>query len=426
MKVCLVGFGKSNSALVDIILDKGNSLCISNNNKFSEEEKKFFIRNNIKFEEDHGELLKTTDLAIISPGIRPNSKAAKIIFDNNINYTTELEYSWMHLKRFNPNATFIGVTGTNGKTTTTSLINHIIQISDKSSYKAGNIGIPLINAPLNIDYYVLEVSSFQMYWSKKFSPDIAILLNLAPDHLNWHSDLEEYYNSKLNMGGRTLENYGTFIINSEIDYGCSKNNLIKFSPKYNYKEKKVFYKNEEIMVKNDTLNLAIYRENVVAAVVCLLELNFDKKTIEMGISTFKPLAHRLENFAHINGTYYINDSKATNVHSAYYSYMSFRNKKYIAILSGEPKNEDMSKLIEELNQYAAKVLVFGQMVSEVKKYKLTDKFLFLNNLKEVVEVLKNTESEFVVFSPSGASFDLFKNYEHRGYEFKKSILENIQ
>jgi UDP-N-acetylmuramoylalanine--D-glutamate ligase len=249
---------------------------------------------------------------------------------------------------------------------------------------------------------------------------------LAPDHLNWHSGLDEYYNSKLNMGRRSLENYGKFIINSEIDYEDTTSNLIKFSPMYNYKEKKVLYKNKEIIVKNDTLNLAIYRENVIAAVVCLLELNFDKKTIEKGISTFEPLAHRLENFAHINNTYYINDSKATNVHSAYYSYMSFRNKKYIAILSGEPKNEDMSKLIEELNNYSVKVIVFGQMVCEVKKYKFNDKFVFLNSLEEVTEVLKNTESEFVVFSPSGASFDLFKNYEHRGYEFKKSILENIQ
>jgi UDP-N-acetylmuramoylalanine--D-glutamate ligase len=426
MRVCLVGFGKSNSALVNIILDKGNKLFVSNNTKFSEEQIDFFNKNGIKFEEEHGELLKNSELAIISPGINPKSSAAKIIFDNKINYTTELEYSWMHLKRFNPNASFIGVTGTNGKTTTTSLINHIIQISDKSTYKAGNIGIPLINAPLNIDYYVLEVSSFQMFWSRRFYPDVAILLNLAPDHLNWHSDLEEYYNSKLNMGRRALENYGKFIVNSEIDFESMNSNLVKFSSIYNYKDKKIIYKNQEIKVENDTLNLAIYRENVIAAVSCLLELNFDKEVIENGISTFKPLAHRLENFAHIGNTYYINDSKATNVHSAYNSYMSFRNKKYIGILSGEPKNEDMTNLVEELNNYSEKVLVFGDMVSELKKYKFNDKFVFLKSLEDVIEHLKNSEVEYVVFSPSGASFDLFKNYEQRGYEFKQSILNNIK
>ncbi|MGM0640775.1 MAG: UDP-N-acetylmuramoyl-L-alanine--D-glutamate ligase [Thermotogota bacterium] len=426
MRVCLVGFGKSNSALVDIILDKGNELFVSNNSKFSEETKKFFEKNNIDFEEEHGELLKKTNLAIISPGIRPNSNAAKIIFDNKINYTTEIEYSWMHMKRFNPKAKFIGVTGTNGKTTTTSLINHIIQISDKSTYKAGNIGIPLINAPLNIDYYVLEVSSFQMFWSTRFFPDIAILLNLAPDHLNWHSSLEEYYNSKINMGIRSLYNYGKFILNASIDFEEQNSNLIHFSPIYNYKNKKVIYKNKEIKIDNDTLNLNIYRENVIAAVSCLLELDFEKEVIEKGISTFKPLAHRLENFAHINNTFFINDSKATNVHSAYNSYMSFRNKKYIAVLSGEPKNEDMYNLIDELNNYSEKVIVFGEMVSEVKKYGFNDKFIFVDNLNEAVEIIKSIESEFVVFSPAGASFDLFKNYEQRGYEFKKCILENFK
>lgn len=426
MRVCLVGFGISNSSLVNLLLDTGNSLCVSNNSKFSDKEIDFFKKNNIKFEEEHGMLLKNTDLAIVSPGINPKSDAAKIIFENNIKYTTELEYSWMHIKKFNPKAFFIGITGTNGKTTTTSLINHIIQNSDSSSYKAGNIGIPLINAPLNINYYVLEVSSFQMFWSKKFYPDLAILLNLAPDHLNWHSNLDEYYNSKLNMGRRALKNFGRFIINSNIKFEYENKNIVKFSPIYNYNERKVIYKNEEIKVENDTLNLAIYRENVIASIVCLLELNFDKNTIERGLSTFKPLAHRLEKFAHINGTFYINDSKATNVHSAYNSYMSFRNKKYIAILSGEPKNEDMSILIDELNEYSLQTIVFGQMSSEVKKYKFNDKFVFLNSLEEVINFLKNNKSEFVVFSPAGASFDLFKNYEHRGYEFKKSVLDNIK
>jgi UDP-N-acetylmuramoylalanine--D-glutamate ligase len=332
----------------------------------------------------------------------------------------------MHLKKFNPKASFIGITGTNGKTTTTSLITHIIQNSDKSAYKAGNIGIPLINAPLNIDYYVLEVSSFQMFWSKRFYPDVAILLNLAPDHLNWHSSLEEYYNSKLNMGRRTLENFGKFIINSDIDFENMNGNLVKFSSIYNYKDKKIIYKDQEIYVENDTLNLAIYRENVIAAVYCLLELNFDKEVIEKGISTFKPLAHRLETFAHIKNTYYINDSKATNVHSAYNSYRSFRHKKYIAILSGEPKNENMNKLIDELNNYSEKVLVFGNMVSELKKYNFNDKFVFLKSLEDVTGYLKSSNADYVVFSPSGASFDLFKNYEQRGYEFKQSILNNIK
>jgi UDP-N-acetylmuramoylalanine--D-glutamate ligase len=106
--------------------------------------------------------------------------------------------------------------------------------------------------------------------------------------------------------------------------------------------------------------------------------------------------------------------------------MSFRNKKYIGILSGEPKNEDMTNLVEELNNYSEKVLVFGDMVSELKKYKFNDKFVFLKSLEDVIEHLKNSEVEYVVFSPSGASFDLFKNYEQRGYEFKQSILNNIK
>ncbi|BBE30372.1 UDP-N-acetylmuramoylalanine--D-glutamate ligase [Tepiditoga spiralis] len=422
MNICLVGYGKSNKSLLKFLIDQAHNITVSNNSPFNEETKKYFKENNVIFEEKHGDLLKNTQLAIMSPGVSPESIAGKIVLENNINYTTEIEYSWSFIKGQNPNSIFIGVTGTNGKTTTTTLINHIIQESDYSSMTCGNIGKPLIELPTNLNFYVVEVSSFQMFWSKKFFPEISIILNLAPDHLNWHRSIEEYYNSKLIMAERTLASGGLVLLNKSIKTNNSSERILFFDKEF-IKNNILNYKNISIKIENDFLNMEIYKENTVAAILTTLNLNIPNSIIQEAIKTYSPEKHRLEFCGKINNINFYDDSKATNVHAAYNAYLSFRNKDYIAILSGEPKNEDMSQLIEELNKNSIAVFVCGDMKKEVKKYNYSKKFYFEENLKDIVKKALNFNTKNVVLSPAGASYDLYKNYIERGNDFKKFIKE---
>lgn len=424
MKICLVGYGISNKDLLNKIKNSKDEIFVSQNRDFSKEEKIFFEANNIKYEIEHGDLLKNCDLAIVSPGISPQSDAAKIIFDNNINYTTEVEYAWKSIKKVNKKSIFIAITGTDGKSTTTSLIGHILKHYEPLTFIGGNLGIPLINAQDDLQNYVVEVSSFQIFWSKLFAPEISVLINLAPDHLNWHQDLKDYYSTKEKLLIRSVNNGGIAIVNEDakinltVQNNFDENRFLFFS-KDMFDGKYVIYKDKKVRIENDIFSLDILKEDLIAAVVATLNLGIPENLISEAVSSFRPLKYRLEFVDEINKIKFYNDSKATNAHSAYNAYKSFRGKQYIAILGGIPKNEDLTSLLNELQQYAKAVFVFGKMKDEIIKYQLDGKFIFKDNLEDVFLYLQELwePNDNIVFSPAGASFDLYNNFEERGMHF---------
>ncbi len=426
MKYCFIGYGKSNKDLINYMVDKDYDLFVSQDKPFDEVTKLYFNKHKIRFEENHGEFIRSCDIAVVSPGVPPYGEAAKIIFDNKINYTTELAMSWNLIKQNNKNALFIGITGTNGKSTSTSMIGHILMGEELDTFIGGNIGTPLINAPFDYKYYVVEVSSFQLFWGKDFCPDISVILNLAPDHLNWHSTLQEYYETKLNMGVRSIENNGIVIFNTELQTNLFKS---KKAVKFNKKilENGVFnFENNKIKVENEALNFDIYKENTVASIITCLKLGISEKTIEERLKNFKLLEHRLEFVRKYKGVTFLNDSKATNVHAAYNAYKSFRDKNYYAFLSGIPKKEDLTPLVDELKKYAKKVYVFGEMKKELSFYKLNTKFINVDTLDIAVKnsFQDTSEGDYVILSPAGASYDLFENFIQRGDKFKE-IVKNL-
>ncbi|GAB6188870.1 UDP-N-acetylmuramoyl-L-alanine--D-glutamate ligase [Marinitoga arctica] len=433
MKICLVGYGLSNEFLLkNILLKEEDDIYISNNKPFSDKDIIFFENNNILYEEKHGELLKKADLAILSPGIHPKSLPIKIIKEKNIPFTTEIEYSWKKIKEKNPKSIFIAVTGTNGKSTTTELIGHIL----KGSYNVfigGNIGTPLSAADFNSEIYVVEISSFQLFWGQKFIPEISVLINLMPDHLDWHSSLEEYYNTKINLIIKTLNNNGLGFVNKNLNsyFNFNNKNLFFFGENSDYiwKNNMIETKNNiNIKIKNESLNLSIYREDVLAAAAVSLNLDISKDIIEEKIRSFKTLEHRLEFVGEYKGIKFFNDSKATNVHAAFSAYKSFRGKKYIALLSGRPKNEDMRDFLKELQNNAQKTIVFGEMVEEIKKYTFFTNFIIEKDLKSAIKTALSLSKEnyHIILSPSGSSYDLFKNYKERGKAFKKEVYKLME
>jgi len=428
MKICFVGYGISYKNLLNKIKNGPDEIYVSQNKDFNEEDKIFFLANDIKFEIQHSDLLKNCDLAIVSPGISPQSEAARIIFENNINYTTEVEYSWQLIKKVNKKSIFIAVTGTDGKSTTTSLIGHILKHYEPDTFVGGNLGIPLIDAPEDLQNYVVEVSSFQIFWSKYFSPEVSVLINLAPDHLNWHYDLNDYYSTKEKLLRRSLDNGGIIIVNEEaknnltLEKHSNNNRFLTFS-KDMFDGKYVTYKDKRVRIENNIFSLDVLKEDLIAAVVTTLNLGIPENIISAAISSFKPLKYRLEFVDEINYIKFYNDSKATNSHSAYNAYKSFRENKYIAILGGIPKNEDLTLLLNELQVYAKGVFVFGEMCEELQKYSLNGKFIFKNNLEEIFLYLPELwePGDKIVFSPAGSSFDLYRNFEERGEHFNSLV-----
>lgn len=423
MNYCIVGYGKSNQSILKYLLNKNKNIFVSQNKPFDIETKRFFDNNNILYEENHGSLIEKADLAIVSPGIHPDSISANIIFKNHIKYTTEIEFAYEEIKKVNNKAFFIGITGTNGKTTTTSLIGDIIKEKFPKTFVGGNIGVPLIDADFYNDFFVIEISSFQLFWGKKIIPNISVLLNLAPDHLNWHKSIEDYYSEKISMVKRTNVNKGISIVNDSILIELDNfTNYIEFNKSFIF-DNFFHYKNNKIKIKNPLLLLDIYKENTIASIITCLTLDIDKEIIENKLEHFKLLEHRLEFANEIHGIKFLNDSKATNAHAAYNAYKSFRKENYIAFLSGIPKKENMKELINELMDYSKKVFIFGEMINEIKKYDLNEKFIFTQNLEKALEysLEEAKEGYYIIFSPAGASFDFFNNYIERGLHFKNLV-----
>ncbi|SHE43136.1 UDP-N-acetylmuramoylalanine--D-glutamate ligase [Marinitoga hydrogenitolerans DSM 16785] len=433
MKICLVGYGLSNEALLKNILIKENvEISVSNNKPFSNKDIIFFENNGILYEDRHGDLLKNTDLAIISPGIPPTSLPIQIIKEKNIPYTTEIAYTWKKIKKENPQAMFIAITGTNGKSTTTKLIGHLLEDS-YNIFVGGNLGTPLSNANFNKEIYVTEVSSFQLFWGNKFIPELSVLINLMPDHLDWHSSLDEYYYTKINLILKSIDNKGIGFVNSNLKSYINSNNKNLFffgeNGDYLWKNNMIETKNNiNIKVENEVLSLDLYREDILAAVAVALNLDISKELIEKKIKSFKSLEHRLEYIGEYRGIKFFNDSKATNVHAAFSAYKSFKGKKYIALLSGRPKNEDMTDFLIELQNNAQKTLVFGEMANEIKKYPFFTNYIIEENLELAIRkaVSLAKKNYYIIFSPAGASYDLFKNYKERGKIFKKEVYKLME
>nr|WP_276318698.1 UDP-N-acetylmuramoyl-L-alanine--D-glutamate ligase [Marinitoga lauensis] len=275
---------------------------------------------------------------------------------------------------------------------------------------------------------MVEVSSFQLFWSKEFTPEISALINLMPDHLDWHSSLEEYYNTKIDLILKSINNKGLGFVNANLKsyFDFNNKNLFFFGENGDYLWNNNMIKtknNINITIKNNALNLDIYKEDVLAAVAIALNLDISKDLIEESLKTFKTLEHRLEFVGEYKNIKFYNDSKATNVHAAFSAYKSFRNKDYIALLSGRPKNEDMTEFLKELQKNARKTIVFGEMINEIKKYPFFTNYIIEKNLNSAFKkaVSLADEGYYIILSPAGASYDLFKNYKERGKAFKKEV-----
>ncbi|WP_020005820.1 UDP-N-acetylmuramoyl-L-alanine--D-glutamate ligase [Brachyspira innocens] len=387
-------------------------------------------------------ILDGITLIIISPGIPHTIEIVKEAKRRGIKIIGEIEFAYNLL----PNRNYIAVTGTDGKTTTVTLIHKIIS-SYKKARLVGNVGNTFSKEVETIEPdedIVLELSSFQLETVEKFHAHIAAVLNIAEDHLDRYKDIEEYFNAKKNISINqnkndflilNYDNIYTNIWYNEFNNNC-KMKLLTFSLKskfadiyYNEEDEYIYYENEKLFSIKERKILGKHNvANILAAVLVCLKDNIPVEYIEHVVNNFKGIEHRVELVAEINGVKYINDSKATSMNAVMSALKSF-DKDIILIMGGRNKNIDFTSLNNLIESRVKKLILIGEAAEA-----LDDMIHFENKIiiKDFTDAFNyasaiSINGDTVLLSPGCASFDMFKNYEERGKYFKSLVykLDNI-
>jgi UDP-N-acetylmuramoylalanine--D-glutamate ligase len=440
MRLVILGGGESGVGTAILGKKKGYDVFVSDFGKIKENYKEVLSINGIKWEEEkHTEKkILNADVVMKSPGIPDKSPIVKMLIENKIPVISEIEFAAPFTK-----AKTIGITGSNGKTTTTMLTYHLLKSAGINVGLGGNIGKSFAwqVAEDKYDYYVLELSSFQLDGIINYKPDIAIITNISPDHLDrYEYKYENYIASKFRITMNQTEN--DFLIYDADDEAISewlKNNktkaqLIPFSLTKTF-EKGAFLKdkNMEININEEefvmeTQYIALEGKhnlkNAMAATSVAKLLQIRKQTIRESLSNFQGVEHRLEKVLKIQNVQYINDSKATNVNAAFFALDSM-NSPTVWILGGVDKGNDYSELMSLVHEKVKAIICLG-----VDNKKIIDAFgnivdimIEVTSMQDAVTMAQrlSEKGDTVLLSPACASFDLFENYEDRGRQFKNAV-----
>lgn len=369
--------------------------------------------------------IKKFDLIIISPAVSIFNKHIMFAESEGIRVISELEFGFLICPY-----PIIAVTGTNGKTTTVKLIEHVLNISGYKAKALGNVGEPLTSVVdyKKLDFVVCEVSSFQLEATYKFLPYIGVLLNIDSDHIDRHKSLDNYINLKTSMFKNCgVENYAVINNQQQILNGLKNlkakqivlNNHCKVEDDY------VCYNNEQLFKVSD-LDCSTYLDNILAVVSVLKIIGLKNEEIVMGINTFKNLSHRLEFVDKVNGINFYNDSKATNPHATINACNKLNEFENITLLlGGKDKNLDFENLILKIPKNITKIVAFGEAKKKIAKATKNKIETYVeSNLKSaVLKAVKITKGGAILLSPACASFDEFSSYVERGDYFKNLVKE---
>ncbi len=437
-KIAILGAGESGTGAALLARAKGYDVFVSDAGSIAGKYKKELDTHSIPCEEGKHTESEILDASLIikSPGIDPSIDIVQKALAKNIEVIDELEFAY----RFT-SAKIIAVTGTNGKTTTTLLTYHLMKEAGFDVGLAGNVGQSLARQLVEgeKEYYVVEISSFQLDGTKLFRPYISMLLNITPDHMDrYQYSLKNYVSSKLRiMKNQTAEDH--FIYNSEdpilsqelLERGLFKPLGHGFSIDGNkgsemyYRKGKMYFFGFWIAQKNTSLRGLHNAQNMMAAVEALRILGAKPEDIKEGLKTFKNAPHRLEYVATINDVQFYNDSKATNVDAVKYALESF-DEKLVWIAGGVDKGNDYSLIMDEVNEKVKALICLG-----TNNVRLRDAFhdkivdiLETDSMGDAVRGAMNyaRANDVVLLSPACASFDLFRNYEDRGNQFRETVL----
>ena len=442
-KIVILGAGESGVGAALLAKQKGYNVFVSDASAIKPIFQAELEANHIPFESGTHDVerILSADEVMKSPGIPEKSELVKQIRAKGIPVISEIEFGY----RYKGASKIVAITGSNGKTTTTSLLYHICKVAGQDAAIVGNIGFSFARqiAQDPKALYVIEVSSFQLDDIHSFRPDIAILLNITEDHLDrYNYQFENYIKSKFRIiENQTEQDCFIYCIDDEVvvkhlELLTTHTNLLPFSMKQELK-KGGYIKNEQMMLKiqEERVTMSIYdfalkgkhnAYNTMAASIAASTLGIRKEKIREAVSNFHSLEHRMEFVATVKGVDFINDSKATNVNSTWYALESMQ-KPTILILGGVDKGNDYALVADLVKDKVKAIVCMGTDNAKLIEY-------FKDKVAQIIEVdsaKKAVNASFklaekgdvVLLSPACASFDLFKNYEDRGHQFKESVKE---
>lgn len=438
-KVLIMGFSMSGKSAAKYLARHGADVFITENREQKEEDLKDIqelegLGIKIEFGGNSDEFLNDSYMAIVSPSVPKESELYKKVQEKNIQIISEIELAYKETGR-----PFIGITGTNGKTTVTALTSHILS----SEYKApecGNIGVPPTSLlDDDVDYFVCELSSFQMEHTNAFKAQIACWTNFTPDHITWHGTLENYFNAKaklfrnptasafavLNGADEKLLEFsktvgGTvFLFDKEVEDNCCY-----------IKDESIFYKRngkEEFIIKLADCPLIGHHnyQNIMCCVIMAKIIGISNEHIQERIKDFVVPEHRLEKVREYNGITFYNDSKATNPEASIVAINSFNNTDVTLIAGGRDKLTTLDEFCESVKQHIKTVILIGEATErfeEALKKSGFDNILRADTMESAIDKAIELKPNNVLLSPACASFDMFKGYEERGTVFKNYVL----
>jgi len=436
----VLGGGESGVGTAILGLKKGYDVFVSDKGKIKEKYKNVLEHFEIDWEEEqHSEdrILKA-DLVMKSPGIPDRVPLVKQLVGKGVPVISEIEFASKYT-----DAKIIGITGSNGKTTTTMLTNHILANAGLHVGMAGNIGDSYAKmvAENDFEYYVLEISSFQLDGIIDFKPHIAVITNITPDHLDrYEYEFENYIASKFRIAENQDENdYLIYdaddtVLVDWLNKHPVKSKVMPFSLK-KVVEQGAFIEQNEIIIKTTTDTISMTKntlalegqhnvKNTMAAATIAKLVGIRKETIRACVSNFQGAPHRLEKVLKIHHVEYINDSKATNVNAAYYALDSMKSPT-VWIVGGVDKGNEYMELMPLVREKVKAIICLGENNEKIKHVfgKAVDLLVETYAMEEAVKVAYKIaeRGDTVLLSPACASFDLFKNYEDRGDQFKNCV-----
>lgn len=440
MRLVVLGGGESGVGTAILGKKKGYDVFVSDFGKIKESYKEVLIINGIAWEEEqHTEdLILNADVIMKSPGIPEKSPIVKKLIEAGVKVISEIEFAKPYTE-----ALTIGITGSNGKTTTTMLTHHLLKSAGLNVGLGGNIGKSFAwqVAENKYDAYVLELSSFQLDGIIDYRPDIAIITNISPDHLDrYEYKYQNYINSKFRITmNQTESDYLIYDADDEASAEWLKNNktkakLIPFSLTKSFDEGASINNNKmEIKINQEEFTMETEyialegkhnMKNAMAASSVAKLMQIRNATIRESLSNFQGVEHRLEKVLKIQNVQYINDSKATNVNATFFALDSM-NVPTVWIVGGVDKGNDYNELMSLVREKVKAIICLG-----IDNHKIISAFgdvvdimVEVNNMNDAVKTAQRLteKGDAVLLSPACASFDLFENYEDRGKQFKQAV-----
>ena len=450
----VLGLGSSGISAAKLLHSEGKKVLVLENNS---NQKLICISNKLKSEGINVILLGlplhinnfkpwigNIHTIIVSPGIDWEHLALKELRSKNINVQGEVEMAWERLNHI-PS---IGITGTNGKTTVTNMLNHVLKSNDINTDMGGNIGKALSKIALEninnnyqeLNWIILELSSYQIEGSPKVKPTIGIWTTFTPDHLERHRDIETYFKIKRSL----LEKSTIRIYNSDDQYlsskrkelpqgiwvGINERSSYYHYPKFWIDKQGYVHEEQKKLFHTSILNLPGKHnlQNLLLVTAAAREIGLDHSSIAKSINSFKSIPHRLEYLGKIKNLSFYNDSKATNFDSSLTGLKSIPNP-IVLLAGGIQKKGDYLSWMKQIKQSTNGIVLFGLSANNLKEALLmssyTGEIIVKKNLEEAtiasIDIARKTNSKSILLSPACASFDQYQNYEERGDHFKKLV-----